>query len=102
MASTPESGVIDVHIEGSPSTTSGGDKHWMLRVGLDVDRRFLLMLASVPPWSLPSTYQARWVNEDRLGLVQRSLRLRVEELIPAHRVGIVVDGNRDRVTLEPT
>ena len=41
-------------------------------------------------------------REDRLGLVQRSLRLLVEELRPADRVGIVVYGNRGKVLLEPT
>ena len=35
-------------------------------------------------------------------MVQRSLRLLVEELRPADRVGIVVYGNRGRVLLEPT
>ena len=41
-------------------------------------------------------------REDRLGLVQRSLSLLVEELRPTDKVGIVVYGSRGSVLLEPT
>ena len=96
----PESGVFAVHIEGSPSPF-GGDKHWMLRVGLEGKE--------IPPDARKSATLVFAIDvsgsmgrEDRLGLVQRSLRLLVEELRPADRVGIVVYGNRGRVMLEPT
>ena len=96
----PESGAFAVHIEGSPSPF-GGDKHWMLRVGLEGKE--------IPPDARKSATLVFAIDvsgsmgrEDRLGLVQRSLRLLVEELRPADRVGIVVYGNRGRVLLEPT
>ncbi len=96
----PESGAFAIHIEGMPSPF-GGDKHWMLRVGLegkaipqDARKSATLVLAIDVSGSMG--------REDRLGLVQRSLRLLVEELRPADRVGIVVYGNRGRVLLEPT
>ena len=96
----PESGAFAIHIEGTPSPF-GGDKHWMLRVGLegkaipqDARKSATLVLAIDVSGSMG--------REDRLGLVQRSLRLLVEELRPADRVGIVVYGNRGRVLLEPT
>ena len=96
----PESGAFAVHIEGSPSPF-GGEKHLMLRVGLegkaipqDARKNATLVFAIDVSGSMG--------REDRLGLVQRSLRLLVEELRPADRVGIVVYGNRGRVLLEPT
>ena len=96
----PESGAFAIHIEGTPSPF-GGDKHWMLRVGLegkaipqDARKSATLVFAIDVSGSMG--------REDRLGLVQRSLRLLVEELRPADRVGIVVYGNRGRVLLEPT
>ena len=96
----PESGAFAVHIEGSPSPF-GGEKHWMLRVGLegkaipqDARKDATLVFAIDVSGSMG--------REDRLGLVQRSLRLLVEELKPADRVGIVVYGNRGRLLLEPT
>ena len=41
-------------------------------------------------------------REDRLGLVKQSLRLLVDELRPADKVGIVIYGSRGSVLLEPT
>jgi Ca-activated chloride channel family protein len=41
-------------------------------------------------------------RENRLGLVQRSLRLLLDELRPDDTVGIVVYGSRGRVLLEPS
>ena len=96
----PENGAFSIHIEGTPSPF-GGDKHWMLRVGLegkaipqDARKSATLVFAIDVSGSMG--------RENRLGLVQRSLRLLVEELRPADRVGIVVYGNRGRVLLEPT
>ena len=96
----PESGAFAVHIEGSPSPF-GGEKHWMLHVGLEGkaipqdDRKNATLVLAID-------VSGSMGREDRLGLVQRSLRLLVEELRPADRVGIVVYGNRGRVLLEPT
>ena len=96
----PENGAFSIHIEGTPSPF-GGDKHWMLRVGLEGK--------AIPQDALKSATLVFAIDvsgsmgrENRLGLVQRSLRLLVEELRPADRVGIVVYGNRGRVLLEPT
>ena len=96
----PESGAFAVHIEVSPSPF-GGERHWMLRVGLEGkaipqdDRKNATLIFAID-------VSGSMGREDRLGLVQRSLRLLVEELTPADRVGIVVCGNRGRVLLEPT
>ena len=96
----PESGAFAVHIEGS-SSPFGGEKHWMLRVGLEGkaipqdDRKDATLVFAID-------VSGSMGREDRLRLVQRSLRLLVEELRPADHVGIVVYGNRGRVLLEPT
>ena len=81
----PESGAFAIHIEGSPSPF-GGEKHRMLRVGLegkaipqDARKDATLVFAIDVSGSMG--------REDRLKLVQRSLRLLVEELRPADQVG---------------
>ena len=97
---SPEDGAFAIHVEGSPSPF-GGDKHWLLRVGLqgktvseDARKDATLVFAIDVSGSM--------AREDRLELVKRSLRLLVDELRPADEVGIVIYGDRGSVLLEPT
>ena len=97
---SPEEGAFAIHVEGSPSPF-GGDKHWLLRVGLqgktvseDARKDATLIFAIDVSGSM--------AREDRLELVKRSLRLLVDELRPADEVGIVIYGDRGSILLEPT
>ena len=96
----PEEDAFAIHIDGSPSPF-GGDKHWLLRVGLqgrtvsqDARKDATLVFAIDVSGSMG--------REDRLGLVKRSLRLLVDELRPTDEVGIVIYGSVGSVLLEPT
>ena len=96
----PEKDAFAIHIDGSPSPF-GGDKHWLLRVGLqgrtvseDARKDATLVFAIDVSGSMG--------REDRLGLVKRSLRLLVDELRPTDEVGIVIYGSVGSVLLEPT
>ena len=96
----PEQDAFAIHIDGSPSPF-GGDKHWLLRVGLqgrtvseDARKDATLVFAIDVSGSMG--------REDRLGLVKRSLRLLVDELRPTDEVGIVIYGSVGSVLLEPT
>ena len=96
----PGEDAFAIHIDGSPSPF-GGDKHWLLRVGLqgrtvsqDARKDATLVFAIDVSGSMG--------REDRLGLVKRSLRLLVDELRPTDEVGIVIYGSRGSVLLEPT
>ncbi len=96
----PEDDAFAIHIDGSPSPF-GGDKHWLLRVGLqgktvsqDARKDATLVFAIDISGSM--------AREDRLGLVKRSLRLLVDELRPTDEVGIVIYGDIGSALLEPT
>ena len=96
----PEEDAFAIHIDGSPSPF-GGDKHWLLRVGLqgrtvseDARKDATLVFAIDVSGSMG--------REDRLELVKRSLRLLVDELRPTDEVGIVIYGSVGSVLLEPT
>ncbi len=96
----PEQGAFAIHLEGAPSPF-GGEKYWLLRVGLQAkriqaDQRQDASLVFVIDVS------GSMAQENRLGLVQRSLRLLVDELRPTDQVAIVVYGSRARVILPPT
>ena len=89
-----------VHLEGSPSRF-GGENHWLMRVGIQGksvashQRKDATLIFTID-------VSGSMGREDRLGLVQRSLSLLVEELRPTDKVGIVVYGSRGSVLLEPT
>ena len=97
---SPEEGAFAIHVEGSPSPF-GGDKHWLLRVGLqgktvsDEARKDATLIFAID-------VSGSMAREDRLELVKRSLRLLVDELRPADEVGIVIYGDRGSVLLQPT
>ena len=96
----PEDDAFAIHVEGSPSPF-GGDKHWLVRVGLQgksvtaEERKDASLVFAID-------VSGSMAREDRLGLVQRSLRLLVDQLRPTDEVGIVVYGSQGRVLLQPT
>ena len=89
-----------IHMEGSPSPF-GGENHWLMRVGLQArevgewQRKDATLIFAID-------VSGSMGREDRLGLVQRSLALLVDELGPRVAVGIVVYGSRGQVLLRPT
>ena len=96
----PEEGAFAIHLEGAPSPF-GGANYQLLRVGIQAkriqaDERQDASLVFVIDVS------GSMAQENRLGLVQRSLRLLVDELRPTDEVAIVVYGSRARVVLPPT
>ena len=96
----PAEDAFAVHIEGSPSPF-GGAKHWLVRVGLQgksvtsEERKDASLVFAID-------VSGSMGREDRLGLVQKSLRLLVDQLRPTDQVGIVVYGSEGRVLLRPT
>ena len=97
----PENEAFAIHLEGSPAPYGENEKYQLVRVGIqgydvDASERPDAMLIFVIDIS------GSMDMENRLGLVKESLRLLVDELSPADRVGIVVYGDRAQVILEPT
>ena len=96
----PEEEAFAIHVEGAPSPF-GGEKHKLLRVGLQgrrvssEDRKDASLV-----FVIDTSGSMR--RENRLGLVKRALHLLVNELRPTDEVGIVVYGSRGSVLLEPT
>jgi Ca-activated chloride channel family protein len=96
----PEQGDFSISLEGAPSPF-GGDKYWLIKIGVQgrhiaADERQDAVLTFVIDVS------GSMGAENRLGLVQRSLRLLVNELRPTDRVAIVVYGSNARLALPPT
>ena len=95
----PGDDVFAIHLDGSPSRF-GGANHWLLRVGLQGqqvsarERKDSTLIFAID-------VSGSMGREDRLGLVQRSLRLLVNELRPSDKVGIVIYGDRGKVVLQP-
>ena len=96
----PNERAFAIHLEGAPSQF-GNDNLWLMRVGIQGksvpshNRKDATLIFTID-------VSGSMGSEDRLGLVQRSLSLLVEELRPADKVGIVVYGSRGSVLLEPT
>ena len=96
----PAEDVFAIHVEGSPSPF-GGDNHWLMRVGLQgksvrpEERKDASLVFAID-------VSGSMGRENRLGLVQRSLRLLVDQLRPTDEVGIVIYGSNGHVLLEPT
>lgn len=87
--------------EGAPTPFGGGDRYRLLRFAVqarEVDP------ADRKPAALTFVVDVSgsMAQEDRLGLVKRSLGLLLGELRPDDRVGLVIYGDRGRVVLEPT
>ena len=95
----PAEDAFAIHMDGSPSPF-GGKNHWLLRVGLqgksisEEERKDATLIFAID-------VSGSMAREDRLGLVQRSLELLVNELRPSDKVGIVIYGDRGYALLEP-
>ena len=96
----PSDGAFAVHVDGSPSPF-GGEKHWLLRVGLQ-GREVATHARQDATLVFAIDVSGSMAREDRLELVKRSLRLLVDELRPSDEVGIVIYGDRASVLLHPT
>ena len=89
-----------IHMEGSPSPF-GGDRHWLLRIGLQGkevsgwQRKDATLIFAID-------VSGSMGQENRLGLVKKSLRLLVNQLGPRDEVGIVIYGSRGHILLHPT
>ncbi|MEM7536988.1 MAG: von Willebrand factor type A domain-containing protein [Chloroflexota bacterium] len=96
----PSEGAFAIHLEGAPSPF-GGERYHLMRVGLQgkvinaEDRKDASLVFVVD-------VSGSMNQENRIGLVKRSLRLLVEELRPTDEVGIVVYGGGAGLHLRPT
>ena len=96
----PQRHAFAIDMEASPSPF-GADRHWLLRVGLqgreiaDWARKDATLIFAID-------VSGSMGQENRLGLVKRSLRLLVNQLGPRDEVGIVIYGSRGHVLLYPT
>jgi Ca-activated chloride channel family protein len=96
----PEENTFAIHIDAGPSPF--GDNHTQLvRIGIkgkeidSVDRKRANLTFVID-------VSGSMDQDNRIGLVKRSLRLLVNELNPNDRIGIVVYGDTARTVLEPT
>ena len=100
MYEAPTDDAFAIHVDGSPSPFGNGN-HWLMRVGLqgkelfDEQRQDTTLVFTID-------VSGSMAREDRLGLVQRSLRLLVDELRSDDKVAIVTYGDRGSVLLEAT
>ena len=96
----PTDDAFAIHVDGSPSPFGNGN-HWLVRVGLqgkaltEDQRQDATLIFTID-------VSGSMAREDRLGLVQQSLRLLVDELGSNDKVAIVVYGDRGSVLLEAT
>jgi Ca-activated chloride channel homolog len=95
----PRNEVFAIHVEAAPSPFRRG--YHLLRVGLKarVVRAHERKRANL---TFVIDVSGSMAMENRLGLVQRSLRLLVDRLDDRDRIGIVVYGTSGRVVLDPT
>ena len=97
----PQEGAFAIHLEGAPAPYGENDNYHLVRIGIqgyevDASDRPDVTLIFVVDVS------GSMDQENRLGLVQESLRLLVDALRPTDRVGLVVYGSQARTILEPT
>ena len=96
----PSRHAFSINMEGSPSPF-GADRHWLLRIGLQGrevsgwERKDATLIFAID-------VSGSMGQENRLGLVKRSLRLLVSQLGPRDEVGIVIYGSRGHELLYPT
>ena len=96
----PTEDAFAIHIDGSPSPFGNGN-HRLMRVGLqgkeltEEQRQDATLVFTID-------ISGSMAREDRLGLVQQSLRLLVDELRSDDKVAIVTYGDRGSVLLEAT
>ena len=96
----PTDDAFAIHVDGSPSPFGNGN-HWLMRVGLqgkellDEQRQDATLVFTID-------VSGSMARENRLGLVQQSLRLLVDELRSDDKVAIVTYGDHGSVLLEAT
>ena len=95
----PRREAFAIHVEAAPSPFRNG--YHLLRVGLKA-REVRAHERKRANLTFVIDVSGSMARENRLGLVQRSLRLLVGQLDERDRIGIVVYGTRGRVVLEPT
>jgi Ca-activated chloride channel family protein len=92
-------GAFAIHLEGAPSPF-GGEHYSLLQIGIQgrrvhaEDRKDAVLIFVIDT-------SGSMKRENRLGIVQRALRMLVEELRPTDKVGIVAYGSRAYVVLDP-
>lgn len=97
----PRRGEFTITAEGGPSPFASGPRYQLVRFGIkgreisDTERKPAMLIFVVD-------VSGSMRQENRLGLVQRSLELLLDQLQPQDQVGLVVYGSRGRVLLEPT
>lgn len=97
----PRRGEFTITAEGGPSPFAAGPRYQLVRFGIkgreiSAAQRQPAMLIFVVDVS------GSMQQENRLGLVKRSLELLLDQLQPEDQVGLVVYGSRGQVLLEPT
>jgi Ca-activated chloride channel family protein len=92
-------GPFAIHLEGAPSPF-GQERYYLVRVGIQ-GRRVHAEDRKDAVLTFVIDVSGSMDRENRLELVKRSLRLLVEELRPADRIGIVVYGSRARTVMQP-
>ncbi|HEX2224965.1 MAG TPA: von Willebrand factor type A domain-containing protein [Thermoanaerobaculia bacterium] len=97
----PVRGDFALRIEGAPSPFAQGERYHLVRFGIkgrevEARNRKPAVLTFVVDVS------GSMDQENRLGLVKRSLGLLLDELRPSDKVGLVVYGDHARLLLEPT
>lgn len=97
----PTDAAFSVHLEGAPSKFGTGKRLQLLRIGIqghvipDTDRKDAIL-------TFVLDVSGSMGMENRLGLVQKALRLLVDQLRPTDKIGIVVYGTNARVVLPHT
>lgn len=97
---TNDEDAFAIHLEGAPAPF-GPANSYLLKVDLQ-GREILAEDRKDAALTFVIDVSGSMNRENRLGLVQRALRLLVEELRPTDTVGIVVYGSQGQVILEPT
>ncbi len=97
----PRRGEFTITAEGGPSPFAAGPRYQLVRFGIkgreisDAERQPAMLIFVV---DVSGSMQ----QENRLGLVKRSLELLLDQLQPEDQVGLVVYGSRGQILLEPT
>ncbi len=97
----PRRGEFTITAEGGPSPFAAGPRYQLVRFGIKgreisaAERQPAMLIFVV---DVSGSMQ----QENRLGLVKRSLELLLDQLQPEDQVGLVVYGSRGQVLLEPT
>jgi Ca-activated chloride channel homolog len=97
----PAEGAFAIHLEGAPAPYGEDERDYLVRIGIKgyevpEDQRPPALLIFVIDVS------GSMEQDNRLGLVKRSLLTLVEALRPDDRIGIVVYGSQAREVLPPT